>query len=300
MYTALGCHMASSAGYSCIKEALDSLGINSVEMVYGRKDEVQSLVGKEYLKMNNENGRRILKEQLLATNIKICAFFMSNNFMSKDLDEELDWAIRCIENAKELGIEVVRIDPVLHGEENISLEEAIDRVTNCLSKIIEKTYQINVSLAIENHHIHGNNPQFLDSIIKNVNSPRIGLTLDTANFYWSGKPLKEVYEVLKHFAPLTKHTHIKNIKYPNSMRNQRRPLGWNFAKYVCPIPEGDIDHKKVINFLRTSGYKGALTIEDESIEDDPRYSLVSKYPIEIRRQILRNDADYLNRLIKGE
>jgi sugar phosphate isomerase/epimerase len=297
MYIAIGCHMTLAAGYASRKEALDALGINAVELIYSRNDEVESLVGKELLRMDMESGRRILKEQLLANNVKICAFFMSNNFMNEDLKKELDWAVRCVETAKDLGIEVVRIDPVMRGEENMSLEEAADKAVRCLSKIIEMTHQIDVCLAVENHHLHGNNPEFLDNIIKGVNSPRIGLTMDTANFYWSGKPLGEVHEILKHFAPHAKHTHIKNIKYPYPMRNQPRPIGWEFAKYICPIPEGDIDHKEVVNFLRNSGYKGALAIEEESIEDDPKYSLVSKYPLDRRRQVLRNDVDYLRTLI---
>ena len=91
------------------------------------------------------------------------------------------------------------------------------------------------------------------------------MTLDVGNFYWSGKPINEVYNILEHFAPLTKHTHIKNIGYPADMRDSQRPLGYEYGKYVCPIPEGDLDIVKIVGFLKKVRYQNDLCIEDESL-----------------------------------
>jgi sugar phosphate isomerase/epimerase len=214
---------------------------------------------------------------------------MSNNFNNKELEEELNWAIRCIKFAEELEIEVVRIDAIMENEKNLPLEEAKKKAIECLRYILEKTKDTKVELGIENHGVHGNNPDFISGILKEINSQRLGVTLDTGNFYWSGKPLEIVYEILKTLAPWTKHTHLKNIKYPEDLKNKQREIGWEYEKYVCPIFEGDIDHRKVINFLKEASYKRDLTIEDESL---------GKFKTQKeRKEILRKDVDYLKNIL---
>ena len=37
------------------------------------------------------------------------------------------------------------------------------------------------------------------------------------------------------------------------------------AKYVCPIPEGDLDMAKIVGLLKKGGYRNDLCIEDESL-----------------------------------
>ena len=76
--------------------------------------------------------------------------------------------------------------------------------------------------------------------------------MDTGNFYWYGNPIDKVYEILKSVAKYTKHTHVKNIQYPEETRNQQREIGWEYGKYVSPIYEGDIDHDRVIRMLNFS------------------------------------------------
>lgn len=288
MYLAIRDDTIRGAGYVSLKEGLKDLGIGAIEIAYKRDDEIKGLNG-ESLNMKNESDKKLFKSQLDENKIKVCAFLMSNNFKNKNLEEELSWAIRCIECAEELGIKVVRIDAVMEGEKNISFEEAKTQAVKCLKYIIERTKETSVELAIENHGFQGNNPEFLEGVIKGVNSPRLGITMDTGNFYWSGKPLEEVYEILKHFAPYTKHTHVKNIKYPQEVRNQKRNLGWEYGKYVSPIFEGDIDHKKVVNFLKNARYEEDFTIEDESL---------GKFKTsEERIEILKKDVEYLKSII---
>jgi sugar phosphate isomerase/epimerase len=116
----------------------------------------------------------------------------------------------------------------------------------------------------------------------------LGLTLDTGNFYWFGHPISRVYEIMRQFAYKVKHTHIKNISYPAEIREQQRPIGYEYGKYVCPIPDGDIDHQVVVNILKEAGYAGDLCIEDESL---------GKFAPEERRKVLRGDAEYLKSLV---
>jgi len=104
-------------------------------------------------------------------------------------------------------------------------------------------------MGIENHGFQGNNLAFQLSVYKQVGSKRLGSTLDTGNFYWRGYPLSEVYGILEIMAPYAKHTHLKNIKYPEELREKTREAGWEYEKYVAPLDEGDIDHALVLRFL---------------------------------------------------
>lgn len=93
---------------------------------------------------------------------------------------------------------------------------------------------------------------------------------------------------MRHFAPKVKHTHVKNIAYPPEMREQQRPIGYEYGRYVCPIYEGDINHSIVVDILREAGYDGDLCIEDESL---------GKFAPEERRSVLQRDAEHLKALI---
>jgi len=141
--------------------------------------------------------------------------------------------------------------------------------------VLDRTPKSRVSLAIENHGAQGNDPAFLDGVFAKVNSKRLGMTLDIGNFYWSGKPLSEVYRIIEHFAPLARHTHVKNIRYPEELREQQRAVGYEYAKYECPIPDGDLDITRIVGYLKKAGYRNDLCIEDESL---------GKYDIPARRE----------------
>ena len=71
-----------------------------------------------------------------------------------------------------------------------------------------------------------------------VGSKRLGLTLDTGNFYWYGHPLSKVYELYEMFASRVFHTHCKSIGYPAEEREKQRPMGWQYVKYHGPIYSG--------------------------------------------------------------
>ena len=119
-----------------------------------------------------------------------------------------------------------------------------------LKRVIETTEDTGVAFGIENHGGTTNDPEFLKPLFDRVGSKRLGLTLDTGNFYWFGHPLSKVYELYEAFAPRVCHTHCKSIRFPETEREKQRPMGWEYGKYNCPIYEGDIDFRRVVKILR--------------------------------------------------
>ncbi len=190
--------------------------------------------------------------------------------------------------ASALGIPAVRIDAIMHGEREQPLERNVQVFADAMGRILDATADAKVDMGIENHGSQGNRPEFLDAVLGKVNSPRVGVTIDTGNFYWWGHPLSRMYEIIRHFAPYCKHTHAKNIEFPPEEREIQRDIGWEYGTYVSPLPDGDIDHRRVVQILKSAGYDRDLCLEDESL---------GKWTPEERKAVLRRDADFFREIL---
>ena len=105
--------------------------------------------------------------------------------------------------------------------------------------------------------------------------------MDTGNFYWFGYRLSEVKEIIEEIIPLTAHTHMKNGR--TERKEERRKPG---EVKLVPLPDGDIDLSNVIGKLKSSGYKGAISIEDE-------FEGWRSLPLEKVMETLKRDVEYL-------
>lgn len=282
------CHLPGLFG--SIKDGLDAMKIEAVELVYNKDRTVQSLdgTGKESLASDSEIEAFAYKCKGLK--IKPCAFLLSNNFGAEDIESEIDYVISAVRAAGKLGIKAVRVDAIMHDNRDWDLAKRTKFFAECMARVLEATSNLDVHMGVENHGTLGNNPEFLDMVLNEVNSPRVGVTVDTANFYWYGHPLSKVYEIIKHFAPKVKHTHMKNINFPQEMREVQREIGWKYETYASSLREGDIDMKWVVKTLAEAGYKGDLCIENESL---------GRYDLEKQKAILKDDANYLREILAG-
>ena len=270
-------------------QALKELGVSAMEIELGRDCKTINFPGNEgkVFDLSLEEGIASFSEGLSKNGISHCAFLMHNDFDTGNLEEEIKWTVEVCEIAKNVGVKAVRIDLATHSEET-KPDIFIPQSTTAVRKILALTENTGVNLGMENHGRLANEKEFLDKILQNVDSERLGLTLDTGNFYWYGYPLSEIYGIMSYYAGKIKHTHVKNIKYPLEKREIKREIGWEYGKFVSPIYEGDIDHQKVISILKEAGYTGDITIEDESL---------SKFPGEEQKGILKKDVEYLQEII---
>ena len=291
MYASIGNGTLLGGGFSSISEGLQALGIASIELGIDREYRVAAIkptAEQPNFVLTSESAVQEYKKHLEQNGVKISAILMGNNFNAPDLEAELNWVARTVQIADALSISAIRIDAIMSGEREMSLEKRQSHFAECVHKILDATASSDVALGIENHGFQGNDPDFLDGVFASIGSQRLGLTMDMGNFYWAGHPLAKVYEILEHLAPVTKHTHVKNIAYPEDVRNTQRQLGWEYGKYVCPIPDGDIDIAKVAGFLEKAGYAGGLAIEDESL---------GKFPQEERANVLKRDAEHIKSIL---
>jgi sugar phosphate isomerase/epimerase len=221
-----------------------------------------------------------LRADAKAAGRRITALCMSNRFDERP-EFEVEWCGRAARAAAALGVAAIRIDVV---PQRRAKADFLELAVRTLSKTVQATAATGVAFAIENHGSTTNDPEFLMPLLERVGSPRLGVTLDTANLYWFGHPLAKVYAIYEMLAPYVRHTHCKNIRFPEARREQRRPVGWEYERYNCPLYEGDIDFHRVVKTLRRAGYTGDLCIEDESL---------GKFPAAERRGILAKEIQYL-------
>ena len=277
--------------FGSLKAGMDAMGLKNVELEYFRDRSVLSLSGSndEIIPLATEPDVAAFNRHCNELGYKVCALLMHNNFAAEDIDAELDWVISCIKTADQIGAKAVRIDAIMSTELDWPLEKRVQRFTDCMGKILDETSDYNVEMGIENHGVRGNEPDFLDMVMGKVDSPRLGVTIDIANFYWYGYPLSKVYEIIEHLAPRVKHTHIKNISYPADMREIQRELGYEYMTYVSPLREGDIDIPRIVRILKDAGYKGDLCIEDESL---------LRWDKEKCQAVLIDDAVYMREILE--
>ena len=215
----------------------------------------------EKYSLASDAGIARVKAAASAAGQKITALCMANRFAERP-DREVEWCTRAAQAAQALGVAAIRIDVV---PQNLARPAFLKLATATLAKLMTATESTGVAFAIENHGNTTNDPEFLRPLFAGVGSKRLGLTLDTGNFYWYGHPLTKVYELYEMFAPRVFHTHCKNIGYPADQREKQRPIGWQYGKYHGPIYAGDIDFGRVIAILKKAGYTNDLCIEDESL-----------------------------------
>jgi len=280
-------------GYKEVISGVKDLGIEGFELYVGRnlKGEIyrdMEVVVSSGFDVSTEEKRKRFAEKLESEGVKVCAILVENDFGREDAEAEIKWVVDACKVAQEIGVNVVRINSVMRVKPDVPEENYVKRTVGCVKEILKRTSDLEVSLAMENHGFIGNKREFISKILQEVNSERMGLTLDTGNFYWYGYPLAEVYEIIDSFASYVKHTHLKNLKFSVERRNVMRKPGEGWPKTAAPLYEGDIDLGRIVESLRKAGYDGDLTIEDESL---------GNYKPEERLTIIKKDIEHVKSLL---
>jgi sugar phosphate isomerase/epimerase len=226
---------------------------------------------------------RRLRARLDAEGVGACALLIANDFTSANADGHVEWAVNVTRAAAELGAAAVRVDP-LARDKSVNASEARDRFARATERVLRRTADTGVDLGMENHGSYANDPMFLDAVLAAVPDPRLGLTLDTGNFYWFGFPLEGVYELIEKYAPAAKHTHLKSINYPPDVARRKREVGHAYGECCCALHEGNLDLRRVVKVLRDAGYDRDLCVEDESL---------FKHAPENRVDVLRREVEAL-------
>lgn len=260
-------------------DAIRKVGADSIECAVGTDGTVASL-GES---LSNADTIAHLRHQLEAHGLCVSALLLATDFSGDAAESHVEWAARMIQAAASLGVPVVRIDPWTASRE-LPQQIVVENFIHCAGELLRQTADTHVDLGMENHGQIFNDPQVLDLVLSALPDDRFGPTLDTGNLYWWGHSVEEVYQLIERYAPRAKHTHIKNINYPAEIAHRRREVGLEYKKYCCPLADGNLDLKRIVQILRQHGYRRAFCVEDESLFKAPEHEKLG---------ILRNDVQAL-------
>jgi sugar phosphate isomerase/epimerase len=203
-----------------------------------------------------------LKRLAYTNGLDLICLSTHQNFVSPKLeviDENVEHTKKCIEIAYQLGIPCIRIntgrwntvdfdtlmanrgiEPILAGHtEEEGFKWCIDAIQRCLPKAEE----CGVLLALENHWGLARTPEGLLRIVNAINSPWLGVLMDTGNF------LENPYDKLKQIASRAVFAQAKTYYGGGE---------W----YTL-----DLDYRRVAGILSDANYDGYVSLEFEGKEN---------------------------------
>jgi len=275
-------------GLSDVWAAMDAIGISRVEVKVQNDLSCPGLFenGKTPYRLDTTQACQQLRKKLAEKKKSIAAFCCVATLEKGKSDEDsVAWIEKIAEAARDLGRPVIMI-PIVGG--GFSDEEFVERATAFVKKLVPIAERYDVQITLENLGHYWNRREILEPVLKAVPTDRFGLALDITNMYWFGHPLSKLYDLATTFAPYVRYVHVKNVKYPEEKREVQRPEGWQYGKYTAPVREGDVDFRRIIAILRKAGYRGDLTLEDDSL---------GKFDAAGRKKVLRDDVKLLREII---
>lgn len=276
------------AGYETTLAGLRDLGLTHVELAISRENKVRSLTSADEIDLATAPGVARLKSEAQDAGVQICALLCAQDFNAEDRTAQVDYAVTAVRAAAAVGAGTVRVDSYMKGQLDMPLAESVGLFVQGLRDVLDATSDCSIALGVENHGPQGNDVNWMRAVMDSIGSDRVGLTLDVGNWYWYGYPVSRVYDIYREFGARTKHTHVKNINYPEDLRETQREIGYKYGEYCCPLDEGNLEMARVVSILRECGFDGVLVVEDESI---------GKYSTEERPGVLRRDVACLRTAI---
>lgn len=208
---------------------------------------------------DEEIGR--LKEMLAGKGLTIVAVSPATDYLKftpEEQREQIEHTKANVALAVKLGAPVVRIFAGGAIPEGRTWDECVRVVADQLRECARYAEEHGVKLGVESHGKFGTDLNALAAIIERVDSPALGLTLDTANFFVNGV---DPVEAARRLSGKIFHTHLKDAKkFPNGS-HKGTALG-----------EGDVPIREVVEELKRQGYEGWFCIEYEG-EEDPDIGL---------------------------
>ncbi len=171
---------------------------------------------------------------------------------------EFESMLKHIEYAPLIGAPVMRIvasslmfrfEP--HGPQ-------LDILVDWLKEAVKVAEANGVKLAVENH-IDYTSDECVE-LLDRVDSPYLGLNLDTGNFL---RLLDDPVDGARKLANRVLATHIKDLKPVRGVNAKE----WYFFSST-PVGDGLVDNQKLAQILHEANYQGFLAVETDSLHPD--------------------------------
>ena len=173
-------------------------------------------------------------------------------------EKAYDDMIKNIEYAVDIGAKVMRVvgsslafrfEP--HGPQ-------IERLSKMFSDAVRVAEKHDVRMAVENH-LDFNSDEML-TILKNVDSPYLGINFDTGNFL---RLLDDPVQGIEKLAKYVYATHVKDLIPQKGVSVNE----WYFFS-CAPVGDGLVDNRRLAQILKENDYQGFLAVEIDFLHPD--------------------------------
>ena len=168
--------------------------------------------------------------------------------LDEPFESHLDRFKHAIELALFLGTPFIRVFSY-YAPQGRNIDDCRDQVLQRIAAQVELLKDVDIILVHENEaHTYGHMAEHCVELVEAMNSPKLRLAYDSANFVVSEGITNNIEVCWPLMKPYVVHVHIKDWK-----------LG---AKDVASIPgEGDAQIRELLAELAAVGYDGCLTLE---------------------------------------
>jgi L-ribulose-5-phosphate 3-epimerase len=213
--------------------------------------------------MESEDKKYVNNLKRMAFSLGLDLFFLSihQNFVFPDLakrQQHIDHTKRCIDLAVQLGCPAIRLnsgrwstmpfqkmldaggkeEPIPGYTDDDAFKWCIESINECLPH----AEQAGVIMALENHWGLTTTVDGLLRIYRGVNSPWLGINLDTGNFF--GDPYPQLEKLAPHAMVVQAKTYYGGGVYYTR----------------------ELDYSRIARILRNAGFKGYVSLEMEGKE----------------------------------
>jgi sugar phosphate isomerase/epimerase len=177
---------------------------------------------------------------------------------------------QAIRFAAEIGCPYVDTTDGAFKTEGFSDEEVFRITCDNYRQCLGWAEDYKVGINVETHGPYTTDPEFLERLFRHFDSPYLGFNFDTGNTFISGN---DPLEFLKRFRGKVTHCHIKDVAPTLAASSRGEETG--IATSEVPIGGGvnAENIQKCVQFLRSSGWSGVLSIECYGSDPNIRQSV---------------------------
>ncbi|MCL2304248.1 MAG: sugar phosphate isomerase/epimerase [Planctomycetaceae bacterium] len=170
------------------------------------------------------------------------------------------YVLNAIRYAKLVGCPRVCTTDGLHKPEGLEDPEAMQLMKRSYEQIVEVAEQYEIDITIEIHGYFTTNIDRLGEMLAFVDSPRLGLNLDTGNSFISGG---DPTEFARRFAKKVSHVHVKDVsqELADAMRGNDTGIALSHSAIGDGVNAENIEN--VFKILHENGFDGPLSMECE-------------------------------------
>ena len=175
-------------------------------------------------------------------------------------EKAYDDMIKNIEYAVDIGAKVMRVVGSSLAFRFESHGPQIERLSKMFSDAVRVAEKHDVRMAVENH-LDFNSDEML-TILKNVDSPYLGINFDTGNFL---RLLDDPVQGMEKLARYVYATHVKDLIPQKGVSVNE----WYFFS-CAPVGDGLVDNRRLAQILKENDYQGFLAVEIDFLH--PNYN----------------------------